>query len=91
MKTQKAKKTYSLLIFAAILLFNPNVNVIDPLPDFIAYFIIARLLIFAENDAPYFAEARSAFLRLGYLNLAKLPALLLIVSIRRVNTLDNDV
>lgn len=85
------KRFYSLLSVALVFLFNPNINTIDILPDFIGYFILSALFINAADCASYFEEARSAFHRLGWLNVAKIPAFLLIVFIRRGNTVDNDI
>jgi hypothetical protein len=39
---------------ALILLFNPSINVVDVLPDFIAYFILARIFDGPSVAAPYF-------------------------------------
>ena len=85
------KVNYKLLIFSLVLLFNPSVNIVDILPDFIAWFILARLFERAADSAPYFEEARAAFIRLGWLNLLKIPAFLLILFIRSKDTLDNNV
>ncbi len=79
------------VIFALVMLFNPNVNLIDILPDFIGYFILYSAFGFAADAAPHFAEARGAFLKLAFINLAKLPSLLIIALVRQSNTLDNDV
>ena len=91
MKNLNKKRFYSLLIFSLVLLFNPNINVIDVMPDFIAWFILAKLFERAADSAPYFEEARLGFLKLGWISLAKIPALLLIFFARGQNTLDNDV
>ena len=91
MKKHNPRRFLCLLIFSLVLIFNPNVSIVDVLPDFIGYFILASLFLKAADSAPFFEEARVAFTRLGWLNLAKFPALLLIVYIRRGNTLDNDV
>ena len=40
------------LIFAVVMLFNPNVNLIDILPDFIGYFILAKFFERAADSAP---------------------------------------
>ena len=42
--SDKKKNKIPLIIFSLIILFNPYVKVVDILPDFIAYFIIAKLL-----------------------------------------------
>ena len=88
---KKEHKIYKLLVFSLFLLLNPNFHIIDFLPDFIAYFIIARLLEKAADSAAYFEEARSSFLKLAYVTLAKIPAMILISYIRTKNTHDNDV
>ena len=91
MKQINRKRFYSLLIFSLVLLINPNINVIDVMPDFIAWFILARLFERAADSAPYFDEARIAFKRLAWLNLAKIPAFLLIMFVRSQDTLDNNI
>ena len=85
------KVSYVLIIISLLFLFNPNISVIDIFPDFIAYFILSRLLIHAADRAPYFEEARVAFRRLGWLNLLKFVGLLAIISVKRQNFSDNDV
>ncbi len=70
---------WNAIFVALIFLFNPNINVIDFLPDFIAYFIIAKLLTYPADLSPYFEEARSTFVKLGWLNVLKLPAILIVV------------
>ena len=87
------KKTInvSLLVFAVTTLANPNVNVFDYLPDFIGYFIIAKALSYFADRAPYFAEARSGFLKLAYISMAKIPAYVAMVMIRGANAADSDV
>lgn len=79
------------LIFAIVMLFNPNVNLIDILPDFIGFFILAKFFDKAADCAPYFEEARSAFMKLGFINLAKIPALIVVIIIRSGNVIDNDI
>ncbi len=88
---KKPAHTAGAVIFALILLFNPNINLIDVLPDFIAYFILAKVFLPASDMAPHFEEARRNFIRLGYINLAKIPGLLIITTVRSGNTLDNDI
>ena len=78
-------------IFALVMLFNPNVNLVDILPDFIGYFILARIFEPASDMAPHFEEARRNILRLAYVSLAKIPASLAVSAIRAGNTLDNDI
>ena len=79
------------LIFAFVMLFNPNIQLIDILPDFLGYFILAKFFERASDAAPYFEEARLAFIRLAYVNLGKIPAFILVRIVRSTNTLDNDI
>ncbi len=87
---KKIRAAYPLAILSLILLCNPNVGVVDILPDFIAYFILARLLLPGTERAPYFMEAKKALVRLGWLNIAKIGGLLLIGYSRMQNSFGND-
>ena len=91
MKNTVKNINYKLLIFSLVLLFNPSLNVVDILPDFIAWFILAKIFERAADSAPYFEEARSNFIRLGWLNLLKIPAFLLILFVKSKDTLDNNI
>jgi len=91
MKNIDKKRYFSLLIFCAVFLSNPNINVIDIMPDFVAWFILAKLFQRAADSAPYFEEARAGFVKLGWINLAKIPAFFLIITIRSKDTLDNNI
>ncbi len=89
---QKEKRLHTgLIIFALFMLFNPNINVIDLLPDFIGYWIIARVLAYAARRVPFLEEARQGFKRLALISFLHIPALLIMVRIRSLNTLDNDI
>ncbi len=88
---KRTRRIYRLIFASLLLLFNPNIHIIDFLPDFIAYFIIYSLLDKAADSAAYFAEARNAFLKLGYVTLSKIPVLFLVYSIRSGNTRDVDI
>ena len=91
MKEQKKPRAaYPLTVLCLILLCNPNVGIIDVLPDFIACFILARLLAPGVERAPYFTEAKRALVRLGWLNVAKLGGLMLIGYSRVQNSFGND-
>ena len=93
MDKNKAKNIlyFILIIFSLLILINPNVSVIDIFPDFIAYFIISRMLIFFSDRAPYFEEARIAFRRLGFLNVLKFFGLFVMIAVKRENFSDNDI
>lgn len=81
---------YLATLIALILLFNPNFFIVDPLPDLIAFALLSALLRHAADCAPYFEEARGAIRKLFWIQLLKLPALLLVFAIKSKNTLDND-
>ena len=91
MEKRKCGWHFPALVTALLFLFNPNVSIIDVLPDFIAFFILARLVERAADIAPYFEEARESFMKLGWLNLAKLLGAVVIVIVRRGNTSDGDI
>ena len=91
MDIKSRKGFYGLLIFSLVLLFNPNVNIFDILPDFIAWFILAGLFEKAADSAVYFEEARVSFLKLAWINIAKIPAFLFILMVRGENVQDNDI
>ena len=77
----KVKTRYRWVIFGLFLLFIPAVNVLDVFPDFIAYFILAGVLSHGVNKLPYFEEARTAFIKLGFINLCRVIAIVLILRI----------
>ena len=58
-------------------LFNPNINIIDVLPDAVGYFLILVSIGKLCDLCPELEDARSAFIRMFWISLAKLPALLL--------------
>ncbi len=88
---KKGKSGMRYLGLAFIFLITPNVNVFDILPDFFAFFIIAKKLEYAIDRAPFFQEARDAFKKLGVVTLIKIPASLLMTSFRSKNVGDNDI
>ena len=90
--TEKKKGSfYGAILFSLIFLFNPNVSVIDILPDFVAYFVLARLFLYPSDCAPHFEEARLAFKRLGWLNFFKFFGFLVMILVKRENSSENDI
>ena len=84
--------TAGIIISIAIVCFaNPTVRLFDIFPDFIACFIIARALRFPSDRAPFFSEARAAFLKLAIISIAKIPGFIALVSIRGSNVSDYDI
>ena len=85
----KKKKNYYLRIFIALLfLANPNIHIIDILPDFIAYFLIFSVISEATGLAPHFSQAKEACKKLAILCLLKIPASFITVSVRSRNIQD---
>lgn len=61
-------------ILCFILLIVPSFNIIDPLPDFIAYFLFALVLTKPAEIVPYLDEARTSASKLGLVTLMRIPA-----------------
>lgn len=85
------KRSSAALVFALIMLLNPNIHTFDLLPDFIGYLIIAKALSYAVPRAPYFSEARGAFMKLALLSLVKYPAFVIVTTVRSGNVSDGDI
>jgi len=79
------------LALCVVFFANPTIRLFDILPDFVACFIIAKALRFVSDRAPFFAEARSAFIKLGIISIAKLPAFFVLISVRSANFADYDI
>lgn len=89
--SKKGRRTGGFWLFAALLLLiNQSIGIVDLLPDFISYLIIARFLSKAAYKAPGFSEARAAFLKLALTNALKFPAMIIITASRTANTTGND-
>lgn len=86
-----SKHAYGLIIFALVTLFNPNINVVDILPDFIGFLILAAFFDKGADASPYFDEAASGCRRLALISLLKIPAMIVITMARSKNSLDNDI
>ncbi len=93
MKKEKKEKIkgVGLIIFCLVMLFNPNVKVIDILPDFIAYFILARMITEITDVIPHFDDLRIKLNQLGILNVCRIPAQMLITMAHTKNAADNDI
>ena len=76
--TDKKKKNLSLIIILSLTLIAiPCINIIDLFPDFLGYFLLAYAIGRSADIVPYLQEARSSLIKLGFLTLAKFPAMLL--------------
>ncbi len=60
-------------------LFNPNISILDPLPDAIGYLLFALALRHVALFVPYMQEALEGFKKLFYITLMKLPALFVMI------------
>ena len=74
MNLKKPSFHFPMLLVALLFLATPNISLIDLLPDFIGYLLLARALSYAADAFPYFAEAKAGFLRMMWISLAKIPA-----------------
>lgn len=70
----KGKRVYPLLILSLIFLFNPNINLIDVLPDCVAYISFIFAIGSLSECVPYLAECKSALIKLALVSLIKIPA-----------------
>ena len=68
------------IIASFIFLFNPNLNMIDPLPDFIGYIILCAALSFFGDLNAEIADARRFFSRALALDIAKIASIFIVFS-----------
>lgn len=74
------------LLFAGLLfLCNPNLNLFDILPDAIGYFCLTLALSGASEIFPHFDTASRGFRILFWINLAKIPAIFLMLRVVGIN------
>ena len=85
------RSSAGLLVFAVVTLSNPLINIFDYFPDLIGCFIIASALSFFADRAPYFAEARSGFLKLGLIGVIKIPSFIIMEKIISQNMRESDI
>lgn len=89
--SKKEKTKCGAIIFALILIINPNINIIDILPDFVGYIILIRAISDAALTTPYFTEAKTYLSRLMWLSVLRVPAFLIITTVRNQNAADGDI
>ena len=70
---------------ALIFLFNPPINIIDILPDFIGYFLLLTALEDAQEVFPRFDEAYQGFKKMLWISLSKIPALFLMREVLKLS------
>ena len=71
---RRLKNPAFLITLALICLSNPNANLIDVIPDFIAYSLIIIAIGKRSEAIPYLAECKLAVERLALVSLIKIPA-----------------
>ena len=78
-------KSFKTIAIALIFLFNPNIAVIDILPDFIGYILICMALVNLADINESLGDALSAFKKLIFIDAAKVVAILWIFGMSVTN------
>ena len=85
LQTKKNKKSaripWGAIALAFVFIFNPNVNIVDPLPDVFGHIILALSLVKLSMVCPALTDARRAFERMILIDGAKILALLWVFGI----------
>ena len=77
MKTvEKKQMSWGLFIIAFVFLFNPNIAIIDPLPDFLGYIILSVALTKLAMINEHLYDAKRAFDRMIIVDIGKIIAIL---------------
>lgn len=90
MTSTKKNLRLGFYIAAAFFLFNPNINLLDVLPDCIGYLFLIAAISRTCDLVPHFEEARRGFVRMFWISLIKIPAYIAVTSVIGDN-LDNRV
>lgn len=70
----KRRNVYPLITVSLFLLFNPAFNILDILPDCIAYFLLILAIGKTTESVPYLYECKSALVKLAMITAFKIPA-----------------
>ena len=89
--SKKEKSKNGAILLALVLIVNPNINIVDILPDFVGYIILIRAISGAALTTPYFSEAKTYLTRLMWLSVLRVPAFLIITAVRNQNASDGDI
>lgn len=73
MSTKNSRLRMGYFIAAAIFLFNPNLNILDVLPDCLGYLFLICGLADCDFLVPHFEDAKKKFTYLAWLTLSKIP------------------
>ena len=84
-KTGSGIFSFGLLFLGLVFLCNPNVNLFDVLPDAVGYGLLMLALRHASEVFPHFDDAESGFTKLFWINLAKIPATILMMYIAGID------
>ncbi len=68
------KGVFPLVILSLVFLFNPSANLIDVLPDLVAYALLILVIGSHSESVPYLAECKGALIKLALVTLIKIPA-----------------
>ena len=86
MKTvEKKQMSWGLFIIAFVFLFNPNIAIIDPLPDFLGYIILSVALTKLAMINEQLYDAKRSFDRMIIVDIGKIIAILWIFGIDAVS------
>ena len=85
MLTKKKNISWAMFAIAFVFLFNPNVAIIDPLPDIIGYIVLGIALSKVSMISETLYDAKRAFERLVILDAGKLLAILWVFGIDSVS------
>ncbi|MBE6618262.1 MAG: hypothetical protein E7626_00595 [Ruminococcaceae bacterium] len=80
---EASKIKFRNIVIALVFLMNPCINIIDILPDFVAYLIIMRTLYAGAALYPHFRDSYTAFRNLTIISIAKtlsLPIIFIVSS-----------
>lgn len=77
---KQKRRTTGLSLLCLFFIIVPNFNIIDFLPDFVSYLILAGIFGKYAEQVPYFAEARDAYRKLAIVTAVKIPAMLVMVA-----------
>lgn len=86
MRTAEKKQiSWGLFAVAFLFLFNPNITIIDPLPDFLGYIILSVALSKLAMINEHIYEAKRAFDRMIIVDVGKIIAILWVFGIDSVS------
>ena len=70
----KSNRLYAMTLIALVFLAIPNMNLIDVLPDCVAYLLFLAVIGNTSRKVPYLAECKAALCKLALITAVKIPA-----------------